>query len=106
MRQRPFKAMDIGCAQSEFSFSFFYKKPAREFRLKVFYNPCCSIRRTIINDKDMVIPGKLKNGVQNIADILFLIKGWYNYKFFQQLYRVKTEFTIIRGQALLKIVHR
>jgi hypothetical protein len=70
--QTPFKACDIGRAQSLLAFAFNHKKAVRKLLLQRFYNRGSSIGRTIINNQYM--------------EYLFQFKIWNNYKFKQTRY--------------------
>ena len=49
-----------------------------EMMLKIFNDFTRSIRRIIINNEDVKILGQGEHGVDNIADIITLLIGWYD----------------------------
>jgi len=75
--------MDIGGSKTQFTLPFFEEELARNPRLVIPDNIRCTIRRAIIDDKDMESLSQLKYGIEDIYNVLPLVISRYDNYLFQ-----------------------
>jgi len=85
----PFKAMDIRRSQSQLALPLFQEELAGIFLLELPDNIGCPIRATIIDHQHMIPLSQLKNGFQDLDNILLFVVRRYDDDLFQMAYNYR-----------------
>ncbi len=79
--QRPFETGDVSGPKSLFATSLDEKQPLGEFFLQSFDNYCSTVRRTVVDDQDVITALERENLAYDIVNVFLLVVGRYYYYF-------------------------
>lgn len=76
MFQCPLESGDVGCSQSQFTFTFYHEKAVGKLLLQGLYNGGGPVRRTVLDDQNMKGLFQSENGADDVLYVFpFVVVG-------------------------------
>ena len=79
MFQCPLESGDVGCSQSQFTFTFYHEKAVGKLLLQGLYNGGGPVRRTVLDDQNMKGLFQSENGADDVLYVFPFVVGRDDY---------------------------